>query len=85
MTNVNSVDSKALSSYLERWSRLDEEKKAISGDQKEILAEAKAKGFDPKAMRRIIRDQKAKAKDAEKFTAEMDAYDVYARAIDLFS
>lgn len=44
-----------LRQYIERIERLEEEKRALMSDVKDIFAEAKATGFDPKIMRQIIR------------------------------
>jgi uncharacterized protein (UPF0335 family) len=43
-----------LRQFVERFERLDEEKKAVAAQQKDVLAEAKARGYDVKALRRII-------------------------------
>ena len=43
-----------LKSLIERIERLEEEKKALAGDIKEVYAEAKANGFDTKIMRKVI-------------------------------
>jgi uncharacterized protein (UPF0335 family) len=67
-----------LKSFVERIERLDEEKKAISDDIREIYAEAKGNGWDPKIMRIIVRRRKMAA--AER--AEQDALvDTYASAL----
>lgn len=43
---------------IERWERLDEEKKGIADDQKDVLSEAKARGFCTKTIRKIIARRK---------------------------
>ena len=43
-----------LKSLVERIEKMEEEKKAIAGDIKEIYAEAKAHGFDTKILRKVI-------------------------------
>ena len=43
-----------LKSIVERIERLEEEKKTIAGDIKEVYAEAKANGFDTKILRKVI-------------------------------
>lgn len=47
-----------LKAFVERIERLEEEKKALVGDIKDIYAEAKANGFDVKALRTIVRLRK---------------------------
>ena len=55
-----------LKAITERINRLEDEKKQTSDDIRDIYAEAKANGYDPKALRVIIRRQRAdKAKLAE--------------------
>ena len=43
-----------LKSVVERIERLEEEKKALAGDIKDIYSEAKANGFDAKALRKVV-------------------------------
>ena len=50
----NSVDAGHLRAFLERIERLEEEKRAIGDDIKEVYAEAKGTGYDIKIMRKII-------------------------------
>lgn len=52
---TESVAQDQLRAFVERIERMNEEAKAISGDIKEIYAEAKGNGFDVKALRQIIR------------------------------
>ena len=47
--------TKQLSQYIERVERLEEEKRALMADIKDVYAEAKATGFEPKIMRQIVR------------------------------
>ena len=55
-----------LKSYVERIERLAEERKSLGDDQRALFAEAKAEGFDPKSIRRIIkRRQKEPGEIAE--------------------
>ena len=41
--------------FIERIERLEEEKKAISDDVRDVYAEAKANGYDPRIMRMVVR------------------------------
>lgn len=71
-----------LRAFIERAERMAEEKKAISEDTKEIFAEAKANGFDPKIMKIII---KRRAADAAEL-AEQDALiDTYSKSLGMAS
>ena len=44
-----------LNQFIERVERLEEEKRALMADLKDVYAEAKATGFEPKIMRQIVR------------------------------
>ena len=48
------VTAGELRQFIERFERLDEEKKTIAEQQKEVMAEAKGRGYDTKVMRKII-------------------------------
>ncbi|RVA84403.1 DUF2312 domain-containing protein [Mesorhizobium sp. M7A.F.Ca.CA.001.08.2.1] len=64
--------------FIERIERLEEEKKTISDDIKEVFAEAKGTGFDTKAMRTIIRLRK---KDQAERQEEETILDLYKAAL----
>lgn len=63
-----------LRAFIERVERLDEEKKAIADDIKEVYAEAKATGFDTKVMRQIVRIRKQDANERAEQEAILDLY-----------
>ena len=48
------VTADELRQFVERFERLDAEKKDIADQQKEVMAEAKARGYDTKVMRKIV-------------------------------
>ncbi|WP_371834742.1 DUF2312 domain-containing protein [Ochrobactrum sp. C6C9] len=54
-SSANTIAVAQLRAFIERIERLEEEKKTVGEDIKEVYAEAKASGFDPKTMRRIIK------------------------------
>jgi uncharacterized protein (UPF0335 family) len=60
--------------FVERFENLAEEKAAISDDQKQVMAEAKAEGFDPKALRKCVAIRKKKAGDYHDEQALTDLY-----------
>lgn len=66
--------SGALKAFIERIERLDEEKSAIAGDIKEVYAEAKGNGWDPKIMRIIVRRRKMDAAERAEQDALVDTY-----------
>ncbi|WP_042995616.1 DUF2312 domain-containing protein [Bartonella quintana] len=55
---THSISVNQLRAFIERIERLEEEKKTISDDIKEVYAELKGSGFDSKAVRSIIRLRK---------------------------
>lgn len=59
---------------IERVERLEEEKKGIADDIKDVFSEAKAVGYDVKIMRQIIRLRKMKPDDLREFEAVLDTY-----------
>lgn len=59
---------------IERWERLDEEKKGISDDQKDVLLEAKATGYDVKIIRQVIRLRKMQPHDRQEMEAILQTY-----------
>lgn len=78
--NVAGVTGAQLKSYIERVERLEEEKKALAEDIKEIYGEAKGMGFDAKAMRTLVR---LRGMDGEKRREEEEILEVYKSAIGL--
>lgn len=63
-----------LRSVIERIERLEEEKKAIADDIRDVFAEAKANGFDIKALRAIVRMRKKEPTEREEEEAVLDLY-----------
>jgi len=59
---------------IERVERLEEEKKGIADDIKDVFAEAKATGYDPKIMKIIIRYRKMKPDDRREMEAILSTY-----------
>lgn len=63
-----------LRAFIERIERLEEEKKAIADDIKEIYAEAKGNGFDTKVLRQVIRIRKQDQHERAEQEAILDLY-----------
>jgi uncharacterized protein (UPF0335 family) len=78
MPDVGGVAGEQLKSFIERIERLEEEKRVLSGDIKEVYAEAKGTGFEPKVMRQIIKIRKM---DKEELDEEESLLDLYKRAL----
>ena len=63
---------------IERAERLEEEKKGIADDIKDVMAEARGRGYDPKAIRTLLRIRKQKR---EEFQEEQSILEVYMQAL----
>lgn len=68
------VAAEQLRQLIERIERLEEEKKGIGDDIKDVYSEAKATGFDTKAMRKIIALRKMSADDRREMEAILQTY-----------
>lgn len=82
MTGIghNGQEDERLRLLIERVERLEEEKKAIGDDIKDVYLEAKSVGYDAKIMRQIVRLRKMKPDDRREMEAILD---VYKRALGL--
>jgi uncharacterized protein (UPF0335 family) len=78
MPDVGGIAGDRLKSFVERIERLEEEKKALANDIKEVYAEAKGTGFDIKIMRQIIRMRRM---DKDDLDEQETLLDVYRRAL----
>lgn len=63
-----------LKSIIERIERLEEEKKALSEDIRDVFAEAKATGFDPKILRKIVSLRKQDLAERQEQDALLETY-----------
>jgi len=75
---AGAVSADVLKSYIERIERLEEEKKALGGDIREVYAEAKGNGFEPRVMRKVVTLRRMNAADREEEEALLE---VYRRAV----
>jgi len=82
MADVGGIAGDRLRSFIERIERLNEEKRALSEDIKEVFAEAKETGFDPKIMRKLIALRKRDASDVDE---EESLLEVYKRALGMLA
>ncbi len=80
MSDVGGVAADRLKSFIERIERLEEEKKALTDDIREVYSEAKGSGFDIKVIRQIIRIRKLDVADRREMEEVMA---VYLRALDM--
>ena len=65
MTEVGGIATDRLRSLIERIEKLEEDKKEVSTDIREVYAEAKSAGFDVKTMKAIIKLRKMEQSDRE--------------------
>ena len=78
MPDVKGIAGPQLKSFIERIERLEDEKRGIGEDIKEVYAEAKGSGFEPKIMRQII---KIRRMDKEEHDEQETLLDLYKRAL----
>ncbi len=72
------VTSSELRAFVERYERLEVEKKDIAEHQKEVMAEAKSRGYDTKILRKIVALRK---KDPQEISEEEAVLDMYKEAL----
>lgn len=68
------VAAAELKQFIERIERLEEEKKAISEDVRDVYAEMKGRGFETKAVRQIVRIRKQDLAERKEYEAILDLY-----------
>ena len=78
MPDVGGIAGAQLKSLIERIERLEDEKRALGEDIKEVYAEAKGNGFDAKIMRQIIKIRKM---DKDEHDEQESLLDLYKRAL----
>jgi uncharacterized protein (UPF0335 family) len=74
MTTLQASAQKQLRQFVEQIERLEEDKKALAEDLRDKFAEAKALGFDVKALRQIIRLRKKSKADRQEEEALLEVY-----------
>lgn len=68
------VTADELRQFIERFERLEMEKKDLADQQKEVMAEAKGRGYDTKVMRKVIALRKREPDDIAEEEAVLDMY-----------
>ena len=73
----NGIDGQHLQSFIERIERLEDEKRTIAGDIKDVYSEAKGTGFDVKIIRKVValrrQDKHKRQEEAELLELYLDA------------
>jgi uncharacterized protein (UPF0335 family) len=72
------VTAAELRQFVERYERLEEEKRAIADQQKEVMAEAKGRGYDVRVLKKLIALRK---KDPQDISEEEAILQVYREAL----
>ena len=75
---TSTVAAQELRQFIERYERLEAEKKDIADAQKEVMAEAKGRGYDTKVMRKVIAMRK---RDAQALAEEEAVLELYRSAL----
>ncbi len=74
MTDPYNVTADELRQFIERYEQLEREKKDILEQQKEVMAEAKGRGYDTKVLKLLIARRKRKADDIAEEEAILELY-----------
>lgn len=77
---TDNVSAEQLRLFIERYETLAEEKKGITDDMKDVLAEAKGTGFDPKTMKKMVA---IRAMEKAALQEEEALYETYKAALGL--
>lgn len=75
---ISSVSAEQLKSIIERLEKLEEERGVTSGFIRDVLAEAKSEGFDPKIIKKVLRLRKM---NREELLEEEELTDLYMSAL----
>ncbi|MGL6209630.1 MAG: DUF2312 domain-containing protein [Paracoccaceae bacterium] len=73
-TDAYSVTADELRQFIERYEQLESEKKDVTEQQKELMAEAKGRGYDTRVMRKVIALRKRKPDEIAEEEAIMEMY-----------
>ena len=68
------VTADELRQFIERFEQLESEKKDVTEQQKELMAEAKGRGYDTKVMKKVVALRKRKPDDIAEEEAVLDMY-----------
>ena len=72
--NSYRVTADELRQFIERFERLDAEKKDLADQQKEVMAEAKGRGYDTRVLRKLVAMRKRDTQDLAEEEAVLDMY-----------
>lgn len=73
-TDAYNVTADELRQFIERYEQLESEKKDVTEQQKELMAEAKGRGYDTKVMRKVVALRKRKPDEIAEEEAVLEMY-----------
>ncbi|MES2916954.1 MAG: DUF2312 domain-containing protein [Pseudomonadota bacterium] len=73
-TDPYAVTADELRQFIERFEQLESEKKDVTEQQKELMAEAKGRGYDTKVMRKVVALRKRKPDEIAEEEAVLELY-----------
>jgi uncharacterized protein (UPF0335 family) len=73
-TDAYAVTADELRQFIERFEQLEAEKKDVAEQQKELMAEAKGRGYDTKVLRKVVALRKRKPDDIAEEEAVLEMY-----------
>lgn len=73
-TDAYNVTADELRQFIERYEQLESEKKDVAEQQKELMAEAKGRGYDTKVMRKVVALRKRKPDEIAEEEAVLEMY-----------
>lgn len=73
-TDTYAVTADELRQFIERFEQLESEKKDVAEQQKELMAEAKGRGYDTKVMKKVVALRKRKPDDIAEEEAVLEMY-----------
>jgi uncharacterized protein (UPF0335 family) len=79
--NSGGLPEGRLKSFIERIERLAEEKAGLANDMKDVFAEAKSTGYDPKIMRKVIALRRMEKEDRKE---QQDMLDLYCQELGIY-
>jgi uncharacterized protein (UPF0335 family) len=74
LADAHAVTADELRQFIERYEQLEAEKKEVADQQKELMAEAKGRGYDTKVMRKIVALRKKKPDELAEEEAVLEVY-----------
>lgn len=73
-SQIGGIAAEALRQFIERIERLEEEKKALAADIKDVYGQAKSQGFDTKIMRKLISLRRMEEQEREEIDQLLELY-----------